>query len=147
MINDGILSKERIGNMRFFWLNKDYQLYDEIKNIISKTIGVEAQLRKIVDRIDTIEVAFIFGSFASDKFNGASDIDLFIIGEVNKDNFIEEITKFETQISRDINYHIYRKQDVMDKLAAKHDFINNIFSNKTILLKGNFDEFKQSNPI
>ncbi|MBI2459380.1 MAG: nucleotidyltransferase domain-containing protein [Parcubacteria group bacterium] len=147
MISDGIFCEERIGNMRFFWLNKNYQLYDEIKGIISKTIGVEAQLREIVNKIDTIEVAFIFGSFATDKFNSQSDIDLFIIGEVNNDNFIEEITKLETQISRDINYHIYRKQDVMDKLAAKHDFINNIFSNKMILLKGNTDEFRKFNPV
>lgn len=145
MINDGILSEERIGNMRFFWLNKNYQLYEEIKTMVSKTIGLEAQLKNLVEEINSIEAAFIFGSFASDKFNSQSDVDLFIIGEINKDDFIEKITKLETQISRDINYHIYRKQDIMDKMATKNDFINNIFSNKIILLKGNLDEFGKFN--
>jgi predicted nucleotidyltransferase len=147
MINDGILCDERVGNMRFFWLNKNYQLFDEIKAMVSKTIGVEAQLRNIMEKINSIETAFIFGSFASDKFNSQSDIDLFIIGEANKDDFIEKIVKLETQISRDINYHIYRKQDVMDKITIKNDFINNIFSNKIILLKGNIDEFRKFNPV
>lgn len=146
MINDGILCDERIGNMRFFWLNKNYQLFNEIKAMVSKTIGVEAQLRNIMEEINSIETAFIFGSFATDKFNSQSDIDLFIIGEANKDDFIEKIVKLETQISRDINYHIYRRQDVIDKIAIKNDFINNIFSNKTILLKGNLDEFRKFNP-
>lgn len=147
MINDGILCDERIGNMRFFWLNRNYQLFNEIKAIVSKTIGVEAQLKNLVEKINSIETAFIFGSFASDKFNGQSDIDLFIIGEIDKDNFIEKIREFETKINRDINYNIYRKQDVIDKIAIKNDFINNIFSNKVILLKGNLDEFRKFNSI
>lgn len=146
MISDGIFCEERIGNMRFFWLNKDYQLYNEIKAMVSKTIGVEAQLREIIEKIDTIETAFIFGSFATDKFNSGSDIDLFIIGEVNEDNFIEEITKLEMQISRDVNYHIYKKQELVEKFA-NNSFINNIFSNKMILLKGNINEFRKSNAV
>lgn len=146
MISDGILCEERIGNMRFFWLNKDYQLYNEIKAMVSKTIGVEAQLREIIEKIDTIETAFIFGSFATDKFNSGSDIDLFIIGEVNEDNFIEEITKLEMQISRDVNYHIYKKQELVEKFA-NNSFMNNVFSNKMILLKGNLDEFRKFNPV
>jgi predicted nucleotidyltransferase len=146
MISDGILCEERIGNMRFFWLNKNYQLFNEIKAMVSKTIGIEAQLREIIEKINTIETAFIFGSFATDKFNSGSDIDLFIIGEVNGDNFIEEITKLEMKISRDINYHIYKKQEVIDKFA-NNSFINNVFSNKMILLKGNLDEFRKFNPI
>ena len=146
MISDGILCEERIGNMRFFWLNKDYQLYNEIKAMVSKTIGVEAQLREIIEKIDTIETAFIFGSFATDKFNSGSDIDLFIIGEVNEDNFIEEITKLEMQISRDVNYHIYKKQELVEKFA-NNSFMNNVFSNKMILLKGNINEFRKSNAV
>jgi len=146
MISDGILCEERVGNMRFFWLNKDYQLYNEIKAMVSKTIGIEARLRKIIEKIDTIETAFIFGSFATDKFNSVSDIDLFIIGEVNEDNFIGEITKLETQISRDINYHIYKRQELIDKFV-NNSFINNVFSNKMILLKGNINEFRKSNAV
>ena len=146
MISDGIFCEERIGNMRFFWLNKDYQLYNEIKAMVSKTIGVEAQLREIIEKIDTIETAFIFGSFATDKFNSGSDIDLFIIGEVNEDNFIEEITKLEMQISRDVNYHIYKKQELVEKFA-NNSFMNNVFSNKMILLKGNINEFRKSNAV
>jgi predicted nucleotidyltransferase len=144
-IEDGIFQDERIGNMRFFWLNKDYLLYTEIKNIISKTIGVEAQLKTLLNETDFVETAFIFGSFASDKFNSNSDIDLFIIGQVNQDSFIERITKLETQISRDINYHIYSKNEVLNKINIENDFINNIFSRKIILLKGDINEFRKPN--
>lgn len=141
-IQDGFFCNERIGNMRFFWLNKNYQLYNEIKNIISKTIGVEAQLKTLLKKIDSVEIAFIFGSFATDKFNSNSDIDLFIIGEENQNAIIEHITKLETEISRNINYHIYSKKEVFDKIGIKNNFINNIFNRKIILLKGDINEFK-----
>lgn len=143
-IEGGIFCDQRIGNMRFFWLNKDYQLYNEIKNIISKTIGVEAQLKILLKEINSVEIAFIFGSFATDKFNSNSDVDLFMIGEENQDAIIKHITKLELEIGRSINYHIYSKKEVLDKIDIKNDFINNIFNRKIILLKGNINEFKKS---
>ncbi|OGY49625.1 MAG: hypothetical protein A3J65_01335 [Candidatus Buchananbacteria bacterium RIFCSPHIGHO2_02_FULL_45_11b] len=143
-IEGGIFCDQRIGNMRFFWLNKDYQLYNEIKNIISKTIGVEAQLKTLLKEINSVEIAFIFGSFAADKFNSNSDLDLFMIGEENQNAIIKHITKLELEIGRSINYHIYSKKEVFDKIDIKNDFINNIFNRKIILLKGNINEFKKS---
>ena len=144
-IEDGILCDERVGNMRFFWLNKNYHLYNEIKNIISKTIGVEAQLKNLLKEINSVETAFIFGSFATDKFNRNSDIDLFLVGEENQDAIIKHITKLELEIGRSINYHIYSKKEVLDKIDIKNDFINNIFSREIILLKGDINEFRKSN--
>ena len=142
-IREGIFCNERVGNMRFFWLKKDYQLYDEIKSIISKTIGIEARLKTLLKKIDSVKIAFIFGSFATDKFTGSSDIDLFIIGEENQNTIIERITKLELEISRNINYHIYSKEEVLNKIDIKNDFINNIFSRKIILLKGDINEIRK----
>ena len=38
---------ERRGNMRFFRLNTKHSLYEEIRSIISKTIGLENELREL----------------------------------------------------------------------------------------------------
>jgi predicted nucleotidyltransferase len=143
-IKEGVFCEERIGNMRFFWLNKNYHLYSEIKNIISKTLGVEAQLISLVNKFDSIQTAFIFGSYASEKFNINSDIDLFIIGEADQDSFIENITKLETEIGYNINYTVYSKAEVLEKVNTENDFINNVFNRKIILLKGDIYEFRKS---
>lgn len=144
-IQEGILNDERIGHMRFFWLNNDYHLYEEIKNIISKTIGVEAQLKTLLKEIDSVETAFIFGSFATDKFSSDSDIDLFLVGEEIEDSVIKHITKLETEIDRSINYHIYSKDEVLSRINVENDFVNNIFNRNIILLKGNINEYRKSN--
>lgn len=144
-ILEGVFSEERIGNMRFFWLNKDYQFYDEIKTIVSKTVGIEARLKNVMDKTDSIEYAFIFGSYATDKFTSVSDVDLFMIGKEDKNNIIEQITHLELEISRNINYHIYSKKEVLKKITIKNNFINNIFNRKIILLKGDINEFRKLN--
>jgi len=143
-IEDGMFCEERIGNMRFFWLNKEYYLYDEIKKIISKTIGIEARLRDLLESIDSIEISFIFGSFATDKFDSSSDIDLFIIGEADHDIIVQTISKLEMEIGRSINYHVYGKEEVLKKMKIKDSFVNNIFDKNIILLKGNLNDIRKS---
>ncbi len=132
---------EREANLRYFKLNKKYPLYDELKKIISKTLGVEAKLSHLVDGFKGIECAFIFGSMAADKENELSDIDLMLIGEANQDTLIKKINQLEGLLNREINYHIYRKDEISKKMKEKNDFIVKIFKDPKIILKGNLNEF------
>ena len=95
LVEENILTDKRKGKLRFFKLNKDYVLYEEIKKIISKTIGVEFKLKKILDEFTDIKHAFIFGSIAKDKESEQSDIDLMLIGEADQDNLTKKFSTTE----------------------------------------------------
>ncbi len=140
-IKEGLLLEERIGNMRFFWLNREYPLYNEIKLIVFKTIGVAFDLSELVARFEGIKLSFIFGSYATNKFNSNSDIDLLVVGEFDINKFTNEITVLENKISRDINYHVYSENDLSQKLKSDNTFINKIYISSKILLKGNLNEY------
>ncbi|MDD4901363.1 MAG: nucleotidyltransferase domain-containing protein [Patescibacteria group bacterium] len=140
-VKDGILLDERKGNLRFFKLNKNYPLYEDIKKIISKTIGIEFKLKELVGVLNGVEIAFIFGSIAKNKENTNSDIDLMLIGEVDQDELIKKVVELETKLNREINYHIYRKQEFIKNIKENNSFIINIISEPIITLKGNPDEF------
>ncbi|MEI6288706.1 MAG: nucleotidyltransferase domain-containing protein, partial [bacterium] len=75
LVKNGILLDERKGNLRFFKLNKNHPLYEELKSIISKTLGVEFRLKSLVSGFEKIECAFIFGSVANNQEVADSDID------------------------------------------------------------------------
>lgn len=141
LVEEGILQDERKGNLRFFKLNKNYALYEEIKKIISKTIGVEARLKEIVNSVPGIDYAFIFGSIAKNSESSNSDIDLMLIGDINQDVLIEKISKLESELNREINYHTYSRQEAIKKLQDKENFFTNIFTESIIPLKGNIYEF------
>jgi len=147
-VEDKILLDERRGNMRFFRLNKEHSLYNEIKSIISKTLGAESEIKKIIDKFDNVECAFIFGSMAKGTENINSDVDLMLIGNINQDTLITEISSLEGKISREINYHIYSSQEIVKKIKEKDNFISNVFLSPIIKLKGNpYDFTRASNTV
>jgi predicted nucleotidyltransferase len=148
LVDDKILLDERRGNMRFFRLNKEHPLYEEIKSIISKTSGLENELKKLIDKLDNVEYAFIFGSIAKGMENNNSDIDLMLIGNIDQNALTTMISSIESKIAREINYHIYSSQEIVKKIKEKNNFISNIFLSPIIKLKGNpYDFTRDSNII
>lgn len=135
----GIFVSTLRGNQKYFSINKDYPLYKEFKSTIFKTIGVEGSLKEAIRQIEGIEVSFIYGSFAQNKENSASDIDLFIIGNPDEDKLMEKIEKLEKRLQREINYNIYPKKEFTDKKKSNDSFISNVLKSKKIMLKGNFN--------
>ncbi|MBU4331682.1 nucleotidyltransferase domain-containing protein [Patescibacteria group bacterium] len=143
LVKEGILKDERKGNLRFFRLNKDHPLYEEIKKIISKTIGIEAKIKALVDKFKKVEYAFIFGSIARGKEYGESDIDLMLIGQVDQNDLVEKANELEGELKREINYQIYSGREAADKLKEGNDFFVRIFNEPKIILKGNLNEFTE----
>ena len=139
---DKILLDNRRGNMRFFRLNKEHPLYEEIKSIVSKTVGLENELKEIVDKLCDVECAFIFGSIARGKENSNSDVDLMLIGNVDQDILTPLLSLAEGKIAREINYHIYSRKEITKKIKERDSFISNIFLSPIIKLKGNPYEFE-----
>ena len=112
LVEDDILQDERKGNLRLFKLNKNHPLYEELKKIISKTIGLEGQIKAIADSLVGIGAAFIFGSMAKGKENSHSDIDLMLIGSADQDKLIKAVSAAEEKLIRDINYHFFTKDEI-----------------------------------
>lgn len=147
LVEDRILLDERRGNMRFFKLNKEHPLYEEIKSIVSKTIGLENELKELVDKLNNVECAFIFGSTAKGTENSNSDVDLMLIGDINQDALTTAISSVEGKIAREINYHIYNNQEIVRKIKEEDGFISNIFLSPIIKLKGNPYDFTGTSNI
>jgi len=111
----GLFKKEKIGNLVYYFLNKESALYNDLKNIIFKTIGIEGELKRGLNKISGIKEAFIFGSFAKNQENSASDIDLMIVGQVDDDLLVKRISKLESAFNREINYHLFDEQEWIRK--------------------------------
>lgn len=139
---DIFLSADR-GKQKYFSLNKKYPLFEELKSIIFKTIGIQGSLYKIVNEVVGIIFAFIYGSFAKNEESALSDIDLCLIidiGYFNENIFIEKINDLENRISREINYIYYSEKEWYRMVKEKDSFILSILDNQKIMLKGEESE-------
>lgn len=139
---EGIFISQYRGKQKYFFLNKAYSLFNELKSIIFKTIGIQGSLQNIINEISGIVSAFIYGSFATGKENASSDIDLCLIVKdsvFNEHNFISKIDGLGKTISREINYIYYSEEEWKKQINENDSFIINIKMGPKIILKG--DEF------
>lgn len=141
----GFLDSRKEGNIRFYWVNKDFILYPEIKSIIFKTVGVSEELRKSLDNIGDVKSAFIYGSVAKNLEDARSDIDVMIIGNVSVDAVHEAISKAEDRLGREVNYTIFSPGDWSRQLKARKAFVTNVAKDKKIFLIGTEDELQKLN--
>lgn len=130
----GILESYYDGNRHFFKLNKNYFLFEELKSIFFKTVGVKARLREGLKKIKGIKKAFIYGSFARGDEKSASDIDLFVIGSINEDELLDFISGLEKSIGRECDYILMSEKEYERKLNEGSSFLKNILSRDIIEL-------------
>ena len=133
---DKLFLTKKVGNLLFYRLNTAHPLYREIKSILATEIGVEAHLRRVLSKISSIEVAFIFGSFAKGTAKSDSDIDLMIIGNPSREALAEDIGKLENELHREINYQIRRKETFRSGRASRNSFIIKILKEPKMFLIG-----------
>jgi len=143
LVKSGILISEYQAKSRFFKLDKNHLLYKEIKSIFFKTLGAEGKLKEILKKIKNIKIAFIFGSYAKREEDSFSDIDLMIIGSLDEDLLISKISKLETRLDREINYHIFSEKDWKKKIQEEESFIRAILIGAKIFLIGNNNELSR----
>lgn len=133
---EGVFNVELRGGQSYFSLNKSYPLFDEVKQIIFKTIGVEGSLREALGSTQDLDFAFIHGSFAKGVEGLTSDIDLVLVGDFDSSEFVENVSKLEKNIGREINYHTYTRKEWDDYKKNNNSFVKNIIDSPKIMLKG-----------
>jgi len=133
------ISKKK-GNSIYYSLNKGYPLFDELKSIVFKTVGIQGLLKEAFKKVKGIEAAFIFGSFAKKKEAVGSDIDLFIVGKINETMLLREIKKLEEALKREINYSVFERAEFKKKAKEKDSFIIDLLENPKIFIVGSEDD-------
>jgi len=144
---DRLLLSRRIGKIKLFKLNKAYPLYNEIKSIIRKTIGMESGLKAALRNIKHIDFAFIYGSFAENREHALSDIDIIVITDVSPKEIKSVFFDYQSKIGREINSIVYTKKEFLNRIKNKNHFVTAILDKKKIFIKGDENGFRRFTQI
>jgi predicted nucleotidyltransferase len=133
---EGLYTSVTRGRNKVYSLNKSYPLFAEMKSIVFKTIGVEGSLRELVNKYEGIETAFIYGSFAKNKEQASSDIDIVVVGEFDRDTFTAEVRALEAGLGREINFNCYQRNEFDRDRKIAGGFLNLVLKERKVVLKG-----------
>jgi predicted nucleotidyltransferase len=141
LLTPGIIIENRSGNQKLYTLNKRCPIYEDIRSLIIKTIGVADRIREALEPLkDKIHVAFIYGSFAAGTENSESDVDLMIVGDVRLRTVSGALLETRDELRKVINSTILGKHDFEEELKKKDGFIARITRGKKIFLIGDLDD-------
>lgn len=107
----GLLESRPLGKLKLYKLNTRHPLYPKLKGVIAKTIGLEEMIRSALAKIEGVQAACIYGSFARDRQRSTSDVDIFILGNVNEKPLIRAMKDLETKLQREVNYTLYTQAE------------------------------------
>lgn len=108
------------GKKKMYRVNEKHPLFQDIHNIILKTIGFDQIIDKVLTKLWGLEMVYLTGSYA----NGISSniIDLLLVGKnINTDYLIKLIDKTEKLINKRIRYLIISIEQMNDYIGNNDD--------------------------
>lgn len=102
--NAGYLVSSEEGRTIVYKANTKHPLYNEVRNLIHKYLGIDKIIENILSRLGDLEAAFIVGDYAKGKDSGT--IDLVLIGNVNEKYLTKLVDKAKKLIHRDIRTRV-----------------------------------------
>jgi predicted nucleotidyltransferase len=136
LVDAGLIERERERRGAGFRPAKDSPLYEPLRELLERTMAVEPQLTRVLATVDGIDAAAIFGSWAARQPGGASDIDLLVVGDMDRDELLARVRKIERLAGREIDVTAYRSDDFERRRDEGSGFIRTVLRGPLIQLIG-----------
>ena len=112
----GLLIASKNGRQIFYRANKKHSLFPELQSMVQKALGMDHIIESILQRLGTLEKAFLIDDYAEGKDSGL--IDLVLVGDIDRNNLDDLVKKAEKYISRKIrtlvlNQSEYKRMDAV----------------------------------
>jgi len=142
----GLVTSKKIGNQKHYQANRDTPIFDELRGIMLKTVGLADILRlALLPLSDRIQAAFIYGSMAKGSDTARSDVDVLIISnDLTYSDVYGALSGSEAQLGRPVNPSIYSRQELQRKLSEDNAFVSRVLEQPKIFLIGFVDDLPSS---
>ena len=107
LANAGFIEESRLGNLRLLKANSSSILFQPLAQLLALTYGPLPVLTDLLSRMDGVDNAYIYGSWAR-RYEGESgpipnDVDVVVIGSVDKDDLYEMSRSASAVLGREVN--------------------------------------------
>ena len=135
----GLLVSDKVGNLRYYSVNKSAAIYSEIKSIVAKTVGVQGAINEALGKLSGLRQAWLYTTNSHPPGEGAGPIHLLVVGDVDLTDLNEAITRLEGHLGREINYTVFDEGEFQRRRAEADPFLTEILGGRNVLLIGRDD--------
>jgi predicted nucleotidyltransferase len=139
-LDAGLLMREAIGRTYLYRAATDSPLYEPLRLLLERTVGIEVELRSALEDVPGVEAAFIHGSFAQKtKIKPTSDIDLLVLGNADPHTIRRRVRRVESQLGREIDVLAYSRSEFEALAASGNSLVRGIIRGPVTPLIGSAD--------
>lgn len=131
---EGLLQSETEGRQRYYRINPQYPYLKAVFTLLKGSVAIVPTLKFALRQVPGIDGAYLYGSFAKNEADAASDIDLLLIGQPDTNDLVKEISRLEKNLNREISYTVLKPQELKRKLAAHDPFLTDVWEGRRIEL-------------
>lgn len=134
----GLITSERIGNVRRFWPNKESLVYPELSALVQKTFGLVGVLGAALSRLrPPVQLAFVHGALACGQDQPGSAVDLLLIAEdANYGDLLTVLAPAERTLRRKINPNLYTLLDYRRRLQEGQPVLLQLLQQPKVFVLG-----------
>tara|TARA_B100002019_G_C21242253_1_gene586192 strand:+ start:975 stop:1481 length:507 start_codon:yes stop_codon:yes gene_type:complete len=101
----GYLVRKDSNNKVIYAANVNHPMFDILQSIVRKHLGIEDIVKRVLDKIGSIQKIILLGDYAEGIDSGI--IDVLIVGSDIDKNYLDEIQlRIEKEIKRKVNFLI-----------------------------------------
>lgn len=128
----GIVTSEKIVNLKYFQANKESPLFSELKNLITKSLGLPGALKAVL-RASGAKAAFLYGPYAEGE-DDVETVDLFVIGASS--SLAKELKDLEKRFDQKIDCTVMDEEEYRYRKKKGEASLKKILRGKRITLIG-----------
>jgi len=142
LVEAGLVNKRTVGAQTLYSANQDSPVFHEIKNLVSKTVGMHDVLAAALSPLQNkINLAFVYGSVARARETERSDVDLMVVGNVDFGDVVEELAGAQKILNREINPTVYSVSEFRKKV--RENFLKTVLSDRKLFIIGDEDDLRE----
>ena len=136
LVDAGLVTSERVGNLRCFQANPASPVQAELVALTRKTLGAVPLLRQALAPLAAqLHTAYIYGSVARQTDTAHSDIDLMLVGtDIGLADVLPLLLPLEPSLGRKINPSLYTPEQYAKRLQEPDSFIQRVLAQPTLML-------------
>jgi|SRR5579872_1095649 len=142
-LRGGLLTREAVGRAHVYRAATSSPLYEPLRDLLERTVGVEAELRSALETVRGVESGFIHGSFAAkDHLNARSDIDLLVLGHMDPRQLRRAVRLVERRVGREIDVVSYTPEEFADLRRSGNSFARKVAQGPVIAIVGEPEQLR-----
>ena len=104
-----IIAGKRSGNKKLYTANPSHPLFNEVRRLLLKTVGIDQVMERIVKRLGNLKCVYLTGALARGK--DSPTIDLYIIGDIDREYLFELVEKAEKISGKKIRLAVFKESE------------------------------------